>query len=166
MIPLHYSAVLSKYASAGNSAPNYREDSQKSALADIENNRKDNTRYLKSIFSRASDVERHQTKLMDKVLPGKTDKETGNPLLKCAFADALSQAGIEKTAAQVGGMYLGFNDELRKIADAFGAINKGLQGFKSLAKPVAQVAKPMAAPAAGHLGDVNKSLGSFKSLAR
>ena len=103
-IPNQYIPLFKKLATYGE--PDYGEDSQQEALEQVEDNRKDVKSALMSLFDNVGSVEKHQTKLMDKTLPGKIDKETANPLIKTA-----RQPDHYRMVSR-----LAFKDELEKIA--------------------------------------------------
>lgn len=112
-IPTRFVTALHKLASYGK--PDYSTDNQEKALQNVDSNRKDSKKQLEGLFSHTKSVEKHQTKTMDKALPGGKEKETGNPLLKVAFTNAFRDMRLIKSAGELGVMYLSFRDELDKI---------------------------------------------------
>ena len=133
----HYIAILEKRA-ADESAASY--DAVEVADKEIASNSQDNKAYLGTLFDNTSSVQRHQTKQLDKLLPGKTPKETAAPLIKAAarelFDSALSEAGLLKTASPAYRevAFRSFCSELEKLGmtgtdttmhDAFRRVNGG-----------------------------------------
>jgi hypothetical protein len=119
----------------------FPKDVNKPELIDneVKANMKDNRKSLTDLFDSAKD---HS---VSKYFPGKTEKVTSDPFLKVAFAHAMGRSHFRKTAGQRGVMFIGFQDELAKIANvpaipgqaAGGAGGPAglpsMAGFKSLA---------------------------------
>lgn len=95
-------------------------DSQEKALSEVEKNKKDSTSEMKDLFKNTGKATKQVTKTMDKVLPGKTEKETGNnPLLKAAFAQTVEDLSLPYSPGHSGVMFRSFRDELEKIASTY-----------------------------------------------
>jgi hypothetical protein len=101
-----FGAAKPKIKKASYGDPDYHVDSQERALEEVNSNRKDQKSTLSGLFKNTNSVEKHQTKTMDKVLPGKKEKETGNPLLKTAMTTPHYRAVVR----------LALKDEIEKIA--------------------------------------------------
>ncbi len=110
MVPAQYVSVLEKLAGKGD-FPKDTADNVKSADDDLSSSMKDSRKSINDLFDNT------KSQSVEKLFPGKTKKVTSSPLLKVAFSGAFRHARLRKTAAQIGVMYLGFQDELDKIAN-------------------------------------------------
>ncbi len=98
MVPSQYIPVLQKMAASGGE-PDYRVDSRERALEEVDENRKDSKATLQKLFKNTNSVERHQTREVDKALPKKVERDTGNPLLKIGGAVIETAKRLGRAAA-------------------------------------------------------------------
>lgn len=101
--------------------PKYEIDSQKAAIHQLDSNKKDSREVLEGLFKNTNNSRKQQTKTMDKALsnkrlePGtKSEKETGNPLLKTASFTLATRLSDSSSAAAV--MSRAFLDELGALS--------------------------------------------------